>query len=398
MITMDEATKIIKDNCIRREVVSIEPADAYGMVIAEDVLSDIDIPPFDKSAMDGYALRASDVKVPGAVLAVKGVVSAGTVYNDVIKSGECVKIMTGAPVPDGADAVVMVEHTEISDDTCVRIMKSVWRGKNICIKGEDVKCNMVVLRDGSLIQGTEIAIFASLGRTTLKVYRKPEIAVISTGDELVEPDAALEPGKIRNSNSTMLVSMLASSGYSAEYLGIAPDNEKGLRRLIKKGLGYDVLLISGGVSMGDYDIVPEILQDEGVNILFHRVMVKPGKPLLFGKKGMNIIFGIPGNPVSNFTSFHVFIKGALYLMTGINNYSPCFIKARITSDYKNTSKRLHIIPSRYTVVDGKFTVKPFKLRGSADIIGCAGSNCLMFVDKDTEYIPEGEDIKILLLD
>jgi len=398
MISIDEALQIIYENTKRLGSITVRLNDAYGMVLALDVYSDMNIPPFKKSAVDGFAVNSENIKDVPTLLKIKETIAAGSIEKGDISSGECVKIMTGAPVPYKADAVVMIEDTETTDDGKVRIMKNVIRGENICRKGEDVKEGELVLKKGSLIGGAETAILSSVGKNKVKVYKKPSIGIISTGNEIVEPYNPVPVGKIRNCNGPMLVALTESLGCRAKYLGIADDVEDKLTTLIEKGLENDILLMSGGVSMGDYDLVPKVLESEGVKRLFHKVMVKPGKPLFFGKKAKTIAFGIPGNPVSNFTTFNIFIKPAIHKLMGRSDYMLNIIDGFMAKDFTSKSNRVHIVPSIYKIECGRFRVKPFNLNGSADIIAMSNCNCLIMIDKGLRLIKKNDPIRMILLD
>jgi len=398
MISVDEALANIFDNT---DILGEEHADlqsVYGKVLAEDVRSDIDIPPFHKAAMDGYAVLSRDLARLPVELTLIGNLPAGTFSSEVVRTGTCMKIMTGAPVPEGADAVVMVEDTERVSESLIRFKKGVLSGENVCRMGEDVRIGETVLHRGILMGGSEVAVCASVGKTSLRVVRMPKTGILSTGNEIVEPAQNPGKGKIRNSNGPMLYSLVRGAGCSAEYMGISDDSEEELRQAIRRGFEKDLFLLSGGVSMGDYDLIPDILQKEGGRVLFHRVRVKPGKPLLFARKDGCRIFGIPGNPVSNLTTFFLFIKPALFKMMGREDYQPRFLNARITADFPYQSGRLYVVPSRCGVQDGGLTVTPFTLNGSADITGCAETNCFMILPEGTKTIKERETVKVLLID
>lgn len=408
MISMSRAINTVLENVKPISAVEVKLGSVFGMVLAEDVVSDIDMPPFNKSAMDGYAVVSSAVKKTPITLRVTASIAAGVVYKGSSfkeesfenngADGDCVKIMTGAPVPEGMDAVVMLEDTECRPDGKVKLFKKIEAGQNICVRGEDVRKGEIVLRKGTRILGPEIAILATAGKDSVSVFKKPAVGIVSTGNEIVEPEASLEEGKIRNSNGPMLAGLAEAIGCDVEYFGIAGDEEKILRKLILKGLKKDVMLLSGGVSMGDYDLVPEMLKKEGAELLFHGVLVKPGKPLLYAKKDGCSIFGIPGNPVSNFTSFNVFIKPAIYKMMGREDCNARFIDAFIEVDFINRSSRVHIIPSICSIVDGRCLVSPFRLNGSADINGCSRSNCFLIIDASVTGIKKGDRVKVLPMD
>jgi molybdopterin molybdotransferase len=397
MISIEKAIETILSNIKRLKTEDIDINYAYDFTLAEDIRADIDIPPFNKAAMDGYAVRSEDVFAVPVVLNVKNTIQAGERASQSIESGQCVKIMTGASVPRGADSVVMVEDTELSENGHVKILKEVKKGQHICLQGEDIKKGKVVLKHSTVIGAPEIAIISSVGKSMVSVYKKPEVAIISTGNEIVEAGNPLKEGQIRNSNGPMLRSMVMSIGCKSRYLGIAKDTESVLKTKIKEGLKSDVLLLSGGVSMGEYDLIPKVLGELGMKILFHRVFVKPGKPLLFAVKGKSIIFGIPGNPVSNFTTFHMFIRPALHKMMGIPDSGVCFDDAVMDIDFKNRTERVHVVPSRCFVKDTELYVAPFTLNGSADIIGCSKANCFAVIEGGRGDIRRGEKVQVLAL-
>jgi molybdopterin molybdotransferase len=397
MVDIEHALKTILENTDVLHTRSIKLQESFGFTLAEDIMSDINIPPFDKSAMDGYAVRSRDIADGITEFTVSGMVAAGSVPEDRVAPGHCMKIMTGAPVPEGADAVVMVEQTETFSDGRVRITVPASPGQNICRKGEDVSSGRRVLRRGLVIDAAEIAVLASVGKTGVRVINKPKVGILTTGSEIVEPEMTPPAGAIRNSNGPMLSSLVRKTGSSVEYLGIGKDDTHELRALFEKGLQKHVFLVSGGVSMGDYDLVPEILKDVGARLLFHRVRIKPGKPLLFARRGACHIFGIPGNPVSNLTTFHMFIKPALLKLMGRVDYLPRFLHAQLEEEVHRKGSRTHILPSRYRITEGAIWVQPLKLNGSADIVGCSGSNALVLIDRSRRTVHREETVEAMLL-
>jgi molybdopterin molybdotransferase len=375
----------------------VELSEAYGSVLAEDVHSDIDIPPFDKSAMDGYAVRSADIRSLPQTLEVGATIAAGEGRHIDAVHGACVRIMTGAPVPQGLDAVVMFEDTEEKQGK-VLFTRPVESGQNICRRGEDVARGQRVLDAGSLIGGPEIAILASTGRIRVSVTRRPVVYVLTTGSEIVEPQEQPGHGMIRNSNGPMLSCLVSSTGARVRYLGIGSDRPDELAALIEEGLRGDVLLISGGVSMGDYDLVPGLIRDAGLEILLHRVKIKPGKPLLLAKGRGCVVIGVPGNPVSNFTTFHSFVKPALFKMMGRAERPLHFVEGRLEVDLLKRGERAQLMPSRYRVINGRYEVAPLKLNGSADIAGCAGCNCLLFLEEGEQRRERGDTVPLLLIE
>jgi len=397
MVGVEHALKTILDSTTVMQNETLPFRSASGCTLAEEVYADIDIPPFNKSAMDGYAIRSRDSLEGTTDFTVTGICAAGSIPEIGIGPGECMKIMTGAPIPEGADAVVMIEKTKLLSQGRVRINGPVVVGQNICKRGEDIGQGECVLRSGSVVTAPEIAVFASVGKTEVLVVKRPSIAVLSTGSEIIEPEQKPPNGAIRNSNGPMLSSLAEKLGCRVEYLGIGRDDMDELRTLVERGLDKDVFLVSGGVSMGDYDLIPEILKEEGADIFFHKVRIKPGKPLLFARRGACSIFGIPGNPVSNFTTFHMFIKPALLKMMGRKDYMPIFLHASIEEDVHRKGPRTYIMPGRYRVQEGVLMVRPFKLNGSADIVGCNGCNALVLIDRSRNSIRQGETAEVMLL-
>ncbi|MFC1566759.1 molybdopterin molybdotransferase MoeA [bacterium] len=388
MLTLHKALKIIEKNKISLDTKIVPLDSAFNRILAEDAFSDINIPPFDKSAMDGYAVNSIST---ASVREIKGSVHAGETFTDSFEVNECVKIMTGAPIPSSADCVVKIEDTEEIPNNKVQINCSLNKGFNICKKAEDLKEGDRVLSKGIKIQGPEIAALASVGKDTCKVYKMPKAAIISTGNELIEPGDDLKNGCIRNSNGHMLSALAKDFGCEVSYLGIAKDTTNDLETKIKKGLESDILLLSGGVSMGDKDLVFSALKNQGVEILFHGVYIKPGKPLLFGKKGKTLVFGIPGNPVANFTTFHFFVRPVI-------NQNMIKVQAYITHDFTKKKGRSLIVPTRYEYKSNKPKISAFNIMGSADITGCIGCNAFMLIEgKESAMIKEGELIEVYLL-
>ncbi|QEL13844.1 molybdopterin molybdotransferase MoeA [Limnoglobus roseus] len=289
---------------------------SLGQVIAADVASDVDSPPFDKSLMDGYAVRAADVS-PTAELTVVEEIPAGKMPTKTVGPGEAVRLFTGAPIPPGADAVVMREKTDSPSADRVVIREVPTAGQFILRQATEMKVGETVIPAGTVLTPATFGLLASVGKTTVPAYPQPKVAVVATGDELVEPNRRPKPGQIRNSNGPMLTAQVALAGGLPRYIGIATDREDVLRSYIAEGLEIaNVLILAGGVSAGDFDLVPKVLKDCGVTAHFHHVKMKPGKPLLFGTKGDKLVFGLPGNPVSSFVGFELFVKPALRVMGG----------------------------------------------------------------------------------
>jgi len=382
--------------CVLREVhrhsggtEEIPVLDAAGRVLAEEIAADRDYPPFDRSARDGYAVRAADL--PGE-LRVAGEVRAGEVFAAAINAGEAVEIMTGAPLPSGADAVVMIEHTERAGDH-VRTDRLPKRGDNFSPRGVEVRKGDVVLPAGRPLGFTEIAALAMVGRQCVSVYRQPRVAILPTGDEIVEAGERPEPFQIRNSNAWSLAVQVRRAGGAAEILPIARDNEQSTRDLIERGLGSDLLLLSGGVSAGKYDIVERVLADLRARFFFDRVLIQPGQPLVFGAVGEKFFFGLPGNPASTMVTFEVFARAALERLAGCAETPLPLLRARLTCEFRHKTGLTRFLPARLSQ-DGS-TVAPEPWHGSGDVVALARANAFLVADADRESWSAGDDIRVL---
>ena len=398
MVTFSEAYEIILKNTERMKAISVPLIESYNCTLAQDIISDMDVPPFHKSAMDGYAVRSKDIVNTPVVLEIIDEIQAGMVSMHEIKQGECAKIMTGAPVPRGADTVIRFEDTEAESKGYVTILRSVYPHRNVIPRGEDARNGGVIIPRDITIKGPEIAILASIGKGMVSIYKKPKIAVISTGNELRELTAHLDEGTIRNSNGPMQQCLGNSVVSDVTYLGIARDDKRELKRYISQSTGYDILILTGGVSVGTYDLVPETLVDCGAKILINKVKIKPGKPFVFGKLKECLVFGLSGNPVANFIAFYLYVTPALHKMMGRPDYSLRLVEAHIETDFYKKTEFLQIVPSRYILREGKFRVSPLPIHGSADIIGCSGSNCLTLIEEKKHRLRKGDRIQILLLE
>lgn len=359
MIKFEEAYKIVKNSVKKLGTEKISFLESVNRILAEDVISDIEMPPFDKSAVDGYACKAEDLEMP---LEIIEVVQAGQTPSEKVQTGQCTQIMTGAPVPEGADTVVMVEFIKIENNK-VKILKKQSK-TNISYRAEDVKEGQKVLQKGILIKPQHIAVFASVGYTQVTVYKKVKVGVLSTGDELTEPENKPGISKIRNSNGHQLMTQALLIGANPTYYGIAKDTYEDTYNKVMKALSEnDVILLSGGVSVGEFDFVAEVIEKAGIKILFDSVAVTPGKPTTFGKSEDKFCFGLPGNPVSSFVQFELLAKPFLFGMMGYNFKVP-EIKLPVAEDFsRKRTERKAFIPVH--IVNGE--VKRVEYHGSAHI-------------------------------
>ena len=392
MVTFEQARKLILKNTqtLKNENILVEHS--VGKVLTDDIISSIEMPPFNKSAMDGYALKSTDIKTIPAKLKNIGVVQAGKSFNGTIKKNECIKIMTGAPIPLGADTVIMVEKTQASRD-CITILESANKGSNICLKAEDIKIGAKLLKKNKVLLTSDIALLSMVGKKYVRVTKKPEVAVLSTGDEIIPAGNKLKQNQIYNSNGPQLISLLRSDGINGKFLGITKDEHAQLIKACKQGLRSDLFLISGGVSMGDYDLVPKILKELGVKEIFHYVLTKPGKPLFFGKKGSTYVFGIPGNPVSNFFIYYAYIRLAIYKMKGMNTIPPQMKEGIINKSFKHKKGRKHFVVVKVTEKNNDYLLEPIKSNGSADNLALSLGNGFMMVDENVEFVEKNSKLK-----
>jgi molybdopterin molybdotransferase len=369
-------------------------ASALGRVLATDVAADLDSPPFTKSMMDGYAVRSADA-IPGADLRVVEEVPAGAMPNRAVGPGEAVRLFTGAPVPDGADAVVMQEKTEPLNGGRVRIADpAVSPGRNVLARGKEMTVGEVVIATGTVLSPAAIGLLAVVGKTSVSAYPAPRVNVLATGNELVEPNARPGPGQIRNSNGPMLVAQAARAGATPRNLGIARDETAHLAAMIREGLATaDVLLLAGGVSVGAFDLVPRALADEGVKSHFHHVRMKPGKPLFFGSRDDTLVFGLPGNPVSSFIGFELFVRPALRVLAGHPDPGPRSVTLPLTEPLTANHDRPTYHPAQ--LEDRR--VRPLPWFGSPDLRGILTADALLVLPPGPVKYDAGSPAEVVLL-
>jgi len=398
MLNLKEARKIVLENVKLSEKVKVPLFSSYGRFLSENIRAKNDIPSFSRSLMDGYAVREIDIKKLPCILKIKRIISAGKVFKGEIKRGECVKIMTGAKVPEICDRVIKIEDTVDLRNGYVKILKK-DRDRFINYKGEMIKKGEIILRKGSFIREFEMSVLASFGIKYVPVYNLPEVALIVTGDEIIDYRKELKDGKVREINSVLLRGLFKKIGIVPKFFGIVKDSEKKLMRVLNEAIrNYDILVVSGGVSMGDFDLVPKVLKKSGVKIIFHKVKVKPGKPFLFGKKGNKIIFGVPGNSVSGIVSFINFIKPAILKMTGKEgNYFPEVYRGELKRELNFISDRFTFLPCKVEIDNKKFVVEPAKYVCSADVVSLTKANAFMLLKEGNYKLKKGVEVKFIFL-
>lgn len=407
MIQISEAFELIRSTVNPLAVETIELKDAVGRVLAQDIASDVDSPPYDKSMMDGFAIRAEDINAGLKKFEVIETVAAGSWPKKVISAGTSARIMTGAPIPDRADSVVMIELSETSESGGKQYVTlnidRLEAGKYTMPRANNIAKGQTVFGSGHQIRTTDIALLAETGAARFDVRQRPTIAVLPTGDEIV--DCSKVPGKaqIRNSNGPMLVAMANQIGLETTDLGIGPDDEARLAELVQNGLKNNILLLSGGVSMGEFDLVPKILSEAGVKQVFHKVAIKPGKPIWFGvldrENGESTyVFGLPGNPVSSMIGFHLFVRSAVRLLTGEENFEPQAVMAILNSNHHARGNRPTYWPSCWVRdEDSQRKVEPLQWHGSSDLVALGKAEALAYFPAGTKEHLAGEVLKVYSL-
>jgi molybdopterin molybdotransferase len=368
--------------------------DALGLVLAQEVKTDREYPPFDRSTRDGYAVRSKEA-LPGAQLKCVGEIKAGDTVRDALAAGTCLQIMTGAAVPAGADAVVMIEHTSREGDV-VRFERATQAGQNIVPNGSEAAAGQTILTAGMRLGYAELALAAQIGAVKLECTRRPRVAILSTGDEVVLVDETPGPFQIRNSNSVSLAAQVRIAGGEPVVLGNAADRIEDLGEKIERGLKEDALVLSGGVSMGKYDLVENVLKAMGAEFFFDAVAIRPGKPAVFGVCRGKPVFGLPGNPVSTMVTFELFVTPAIDLLSGAEARALPLVEARLAEAMKEKPGLAHFLPARVKWRGAVPEVKALRWQGSGDIAALAKANCFLVVPADRETMEIGESVSILL--
>ncbi|MFI5114043.1 MAG: gephyrin-like molybdotransferase Glp [Terriglobales bacterium] len=420
-VSFEDARHIVEQHASQISPGDVESTgllSASGRVLAEPISADRDLPPFPRATRDGYAVRAADVAQVPVRLALIGESKAGAFDPQLrITQGQAVAIMTGAPLPPGADAVVMVEYTSQAGQA-VEIKRSVTAGENYVPRGAEAHQGQLLVDRGTLLDHATIAIAASVGMSRLPVFRKPRIAVLSTGDEIVPIETSPGPAQIRNSNTYSLAAQVLAAGGEPVPLPIAPDEPKQLRSLIEEGLGSDLLLLTGGVSMGKYDLVEQVLAELKAEFYFTGAQIQPGRPIVFGSCGADIpvrvsaasppsaraglsaphkyFFGLPGNPVSTMVTFELFVRPVVHALAGMKPRPLIFLKARLKSEIRTKTSLKRFLPA---LLSGEFENAEIELarwEGSGDVAAQARANCYLVIPPDREQISAGEWVSLLM--
>jgi len=372
---------------------TVELLRACGRVLAQPVAADRDYPPFDRSIRDGFALRADDA-VPGATLRCIGEIKAGGGFDGSVGAGECVQIMTGAAVPAGADAVVMIEHVSV-DGQRIMLSRPATRGQSIVARAKEARAGQQLLAPGTRLGYAEMALAGQVGKHHIEVFKRPRAAILSTGDEVVDVSVTPGPLQVRNGNSIALQTLATLTGAESESLGNAPDEKKELRRFIERGLDANLLIISGGVSMGKYDLVEMVLGELGTQFVYDSVAIRPGRPAVFGVCRGKPVFGLPGNPVSTMVTFELFVVPAIDVLGGAEPRPLPIFRARLAHALHERSELTHFLPARVHTVAGEPEVSALPWQGSGDVVTMAESNAFLIVPPEKLNWDAGEMAVVL---
>jgi molybdopterin molybdotransferase len=391
--TFRDARNVVIEQVLASRVLETEETvleTAASRVLAEDVVADRDYPATARSIRDGFAVRAADL--PGR-LEIAGEVRAGQMFRGEMWPGQCVEIMTGAPVPRGADAVVMVEHVT-RNGAWIETDRAVKPGEFVNPQGSEARQGQAVVNGGRRLGFAEVAMLATVGKTRVRVYKQPRVAILPTGDEVVPIGDTPRSYQVRNSNTYALSAQVRSAGAQAVTLPIAEDEYQHTRWLVEKGLQYDMLVMSGGVSAGKYDLVEEVLADCGAEFFFDRVLIQPGQPLVFGRAQGKFVFGLPGNPASTMVTFELFARAAVELLGGQRESTLSMPLARLTQDFRHKTGLTRFLPARVSA-DGT-QVTPVPWSGSSDVPAITRSNAFLVAESDHEQYKAGDLIQVML--
>lgn len=401
MVNADEALRIILEAAPLLKSESVPLTRSYGRTVAEEVVARRNLPPFRNSSMDGFAVRSADLSAATSAspvtLPVAGESRAGVAFNGPLPRRSAVRIMTGARVPEGADAVIPVEETAGDGQNDVILAAAPRPLENIRSPGEDIAAGESVMRPGEVITPAHAGVLASLGHAEIRVRRRPRVAIIATGDEIVEPGRPLRDGQIYNSTSYALQALVGEAGARVRFLGIGGDRKSRIRSFLRDALRDDVVIVTGGVSVGRYDVVKEVLAEYGVGILFWKVNIRPGRPMVFGAKKGSLVFGLPGNPVSTGVTFLQFVRPALLTMLG--HTAPGLTRLRAISDepLKKSDGKRHYLRGVVRQEGGALHVRTTGSQGSGVMSSLLKANCLIVLPETAADVPPGSEVTIELL-
>ncbi len=371
--------------------------ESQGMVVSEDIIAPHGIPLFDNSAVDGYAVKAADIEEASKKNPVRlenlGYISAGETGEELIISGKCVKIATGAPLPNGADATVMKENIKV-EATHVNFFEAIPKMENVRYQGEDIEQGEIVITAGTVIGPAQMAVLATFGFSQVPVHRTPKISIISTGSELVNVEQKPQKGQIRESNRYMLSGMIKQESCELVKMSMVPDTPEILRKEFDEALKCDVTIVSGGMSVGDKDFAKHLLKEMGVEEIFWKIKFKPGKPLFFGKRQKTLVFGLPGNPASSYVLFEEFVRPTLRKLMGRRILEKEMIIARLDKDILKTYQRLHFMRGKLYEINGEYHVIPLDFQGSHSIGSLVESNALIRVEANSPELPKGSQVSV----
>ncbi len=396
MISVDEALAVVLERVAVLDAEAVALAESFSRVLREDVIADRDLPPFNRAAMDGFAVRSADAGTANARLRIAGAIRAGSWPARAVRAGEAFRIMTGAPVPEGADAVIQVERTKTLDGSLVELETAVTAGQNIVRQGTEAAQGSTLLHAGIRIGAPHLAVLASVGVMEPRVSRRPRVAVIVTGDEVISPSQSPAPAQIRNANGPALLAAIAEAGGIASDLGVVPDDPAQTRATIEHAFatGHDAIVLSGGVSAGDFDFVESELGHLGVALHVSAVRVKPGAPFVFGTQGSTLVFGLPGNPVSAQVTFELFVRPALLKMQGARAVLRPHLHAVLQGTLANRSNRRNYLPVQVTVEADGLRARPVRTQGSGDTLAHALANALAILEPDRRSAVAGDVVII----
>ena len=389
---IDVAGTICNRRPPRRESIEIEQA--FGRTLAAPVSADRDYPPFDRSTRDGFAVRAADTAAPGTRLECIGELKAGGIFDGQVGPGQCVEIMTGAGMPRGADAVVMIEHTK-RDAQTITLDRAVKPGDHIVARGSEARAGSLLVAPETRLGYAEIALAAQAGATLLEVFARPRVAILSTGDEVIDPRKAPGPLQVRNSNGISVEVLARTGGAQTVQLGNAPDQISAIRAGIERGLQEDILVLSGGVSMGKYDLVEQVLADLGAEFHFTGVEIRPGRPAVFATCRDKLVFGLPGNPVSTMVTFEIFVLPAIDLLGGAVARALPIFRAKLGSPVREKGSLVHFLPARIEWEGREARATQLPWQGSGDIVALATANGFLVIGPERPEIDPGELVDVL---